>query len=167
MEHKNPDMVGRRSELLATVALTRRLDIEVHRMDLDSGIDFMGIIRPEPDEELQGLLLFGVVVKGTAKPLPSHLAAEKFFRAISSKSGSINGKYFLPVIVLLFSMNHDEGYFSWLVEPDVETEALIQHPDLTFTPFDLKQLDQMTSRIKKWYEQLSVSIAPPTLLGKS
>jgi hypothetical protein len=166
MEHRNPDLVSRRSELLATVALTRRLDIEVRQMDLDSGIDFVGIIRPEPDEELQGFLLFGVVVKGTARPLPSHLAAEKFFRAHRSKSGIIKGKYFFPVIVLLFSMNQDEGYFSWFVEPDVDTETLIQHTDLAFKPFDLRQLDQMISRIKKWYQRLSVAIAPQALLEK-
>jgi len=70
-ETKNAALIAQRSALLATVVLTRRLNIDVHPFGTagDVGIDLIATIRPDADEELQGFLPFAVVVWGTSKEL--------------------------------------------------------------------------------------------------
>ena len=151
------DMIGRRSELLATVVLTRRLNIDVHSFGTkDGGPDLICTIRPEPGEELHGFLPFGVFVWGTSKELASEQEATRFAR--SQRAKIRKEPFLLPVIVLLFSMKKDEAYFAWLVEPCKDSAKLRQSTDLDFTLFDAKQLDRMISRIKKWYERMQTTI---------
>jgi hypothetical protein len=149
-------MVGRRSELLARVVLTRRLNIDVFDLDLGSemGIDFLGSIR---DEKVPGVLLFGVIVWGTPDELDTPEDAEKHVRTHRKKINK-RPRYFIPVIVLLFSMHKDEAFFSWVVEPCENSSQLLEVPGLHFSPFDVKQLDSMTKRITRWYKRLAVNI---------
>jgi hypothetical protein len=150
-------MVGRRSELLATVVLTRRFNIDVHSFGAkDDGPDLICTIRPDPGEKVHGFLPFGVVVWGTAKELASEQEATRFAR---SQQAKIRKEMFLlPLIVLLFSMKKDEAYFAWLVEPCKDSPKLMHLTELDFTSFDAKQLDSMISKIKKWYERLQTTI---------
>jgi hypothetical protein len=73
-------MVGHRSELLARVALTRRLNIDVFNMDIggEMGIDLLCSIR---DPALPGFLPFGVLVWGTSNPLDTSEDLAKQVRA--------------------------------------------------------------------------------------
>jgi hypothetical protein len=153
-------VIERRSELLATVVLTRRLNVDVHPFDAagDIKIDLIGTIRPAPQEELKGFLPFGVVVWGTAKELTSEMEATKFGRSQKKKIPSSQTKFYMPVIVLLFSMHKDEAFFSWLVKPCKETNKLVHASELDFTLFDVRQLDKMVQSIKNWYKRLSNTI---------
>lgn len=105
-------MIGRRSELLAKVLLTRRLREE--------GIDLICTIRLGPGDKLQGFLPFGVMVKGTARKLDTEQEATSF--AHHHRKTFSADKFFMPVIVLLVSMQKDEAYFSWLVRPEKRLE---------------------------------------------
>src|SRR4051812_34675693 len=107
-------MVEQRSELLARVFLTRRLNINVHPFGdkADEGIDFICTLN---HDRVEGFLPFGVLVWGTAKELATEADATAFGR--QKKKAIKQETFFIPVIVLLFSMHNDEGYFSWLVEP--------------------------------------------------
>src|SRR5438105_4159880 len=80
------DMIGRRSELLANVVLTRRLNIDVHSFGTkDDGPDLLCTIRPDPEEEIHGFLPFGVFVWGTSKELASVQEATRFARSQRAK----------------------------------------------------------------------------------
>ena len=151
------NMVGRRSELLANVVLTRRLNINVHSFGKsDDAPDLICTIHPDPEEKIRGFLPFGVFVWGTAKELASEQEATRFAR---SQRAKIRKEAFLiPVIVLLFSMKKDEAYFAWLVEPCKDSTKLMHSTDLDFTLFDGKQLDRMISRIKKWYQRMQTTV---------
>jgi hypothetical protein len=151
------DMIGRRSELLATVVLTRRLNVDVHSFGTkDDSPDLICTIRPDPEEKLHGFLPFGVFVWGTPKELASEQEATRFAR--SQRAKIPNELFLLPIIVLLFSMKKDEAYFAWLVEPCKDSAKLMHLTDLDFTHFDGKQLDRMISRIKKWYQRMQTTI---------
>jgi hypothetical protein len=147
------DMIERRSELLAKVVLTRRLNIDVFRLDEagEIGIDFLCSIR---DEKIRRFLPFGVVVKGTADQLDTSEDAAKHVRTHWKKLDK-RTRCFFPVIVLLFSMYKDEAFFSWLVEPCEDASRLVDVADLDFKAFDVKQLDRMTRRITNWYMRLA------------
>jgi hypothetical protein len=153
------EMIGRRSELLARVVLTRRLNIDVHPFSdtADAGIDLICTIRPDPDDEVHGFLPFGVIVWGTAKELATADKATKYARS-RRKARSPKTQYYMPVIVLLFSMQKDESYFSWLVKPGQDSNKLLDLTELDFTLFDNRQFDKMVNTIKKWYRRLTTTI---------
>jgi hypothetical protein len=151
------DLIGRRSELLATVVLTRRLNVDVHSFGAkDDSLDLICTIRPDPEEKLHGFLPFGVFVWGTAREFASEQEATRFAR--SQRAKIRKEPFLIPVIVLLFSMKKDEAYFAWLVEPCKDSAKLMQLTELDFTLFDAKQLDRMISRIKKWYQRMQTTI---------
>ncbi len=154
-------MVGQRSELLARVALTRRLNIDVFNMDAGGqmGIDFLCSIR---DSALPGFLPFGVLVWGTSNPLDT---SEDLAKQVLGRRKKLDKRtrYFIPVIVLLFSMHNDREFYTWLVEPCEDSTHLVDVADLDFKPFDTKQLDRVIRRITKWYKRLAADIRPETV----
>jgi hypothetical protein len=152
-EGNKAELVERRSELLAQVALTASLDIDVHPFDVggQNRIDLVCTIRPEVERGLQGFMPFGVLLWGTAKELKTGEDATKFAKSHRKIDAQKMVVYSIPVIALLFSMVNDAGYFAWVAEPEKESERLLHRKDLDFTAFDKKQLDRLILRIKKWY----------------
>src|SRR5712692_9048160 len=165
-EADKADMIGKRSELLARVVLTRRLNIDVHPFSdsPDAGIDLICTIRPDPDDKVQGFFPFAVIVWGTAKELTTEDEATKYARS-RKKMHKHKAEFFMPVIVLLFSMQKDEGYFSWLVKPSKESNKLLHLRELDFTLFDSRQLDRMVNSIKKWYQRMTTTIVVDAIGG--
>ena len=143
-------MVGERAELLARVALTRRLNVDVHPFSDkgDIGIDLICTIR---DETLKGFLPFGVVVWGTARPLTHGGEVSAIAR---QKLRTQDTAFFLPVIILVFSMHNDAAFFSWLAQPDPESGKLILAEKPVFRPFTLKHLDWVIDRVVAWYRKV-------------
>ncbi|HTU20656.1 MAG TPA: hypothetical protein VMG10_21530 [Gemmataceae bacterium] len=154
-ETKKADLITERSKMLATVVLTRRLNIDVLPFGTveDMGIDLIGTIRPDEDEPLQGFLPFAVVVWGTTKELHNENEATRYAR--SHKKLRTGTTFFMPVVVLLFSMLKDEAYFAWLVKPCKESGKLLHEKHLKFSVFGVAQLDKMTTAIKRWYGRIS------------
>ena len=158
-------MVGRRSELLARVALTRRLNIDVFNMDMggEMAIDLLCSIR---DPTLPGFLPFGVLVWGTSNPLDTSEDLAKHVRGRRKKLDK-RTRYFIPVIVLLFSMHNDREFYAWLVEPCEDSTHLLDVTDLDFKPFDTRQLDRVVRRVTNWYKLLAADIRPETAENNS
>jgi hypothetical protein len=156
-EIETRDLIVRRTELLANVFLTRRLNIEVHAFGTNGeNPDLICTIRPDPDEVLHGFLPFGVFIMGTDKELANEQEATRFARSHHSK---IKPETFvMPVIALLFSMKKDEGYFTWVVEPVRDSIKLKYVTNPEFRNFDAKQLDKMISQIKKWYQRMQSTV---------
>jgi hypothetical protein len=143
-------IVGERAKLLATVALTRRLNVSVHSFGDrgDVGIDLICTIR---DDDVKGFLPFGVMVWGTPKPLAhggdvSPIARQRLKGHVTT--------FFLPVIILVFSMHDDAGFFSWLVEPNSDGRKLILHTKPIFRPFTTKHVDLVVDTVVEWYQKI-------------
>ena len=153
------NLVTRRSKLLAKVALTRRLNVDVHSFDpAEGGPDLICTIRPDPNEELNGFLPFGVFVWGTSNELASEQDAAKFARTRPAKFRKDTFTFLIPVIVLVFSMKKDEAFFAWVMEPCEDEPRLSHRSSLEFALFDGKQLDILIRRIKGWYERMQSTI---------
>jgi hypothetical protein len=136
------------------------LNIDVFDMDMtgETGIDLLCSIR---DPILPGFLTFGVLVWGTSNPLDTSEDLAKHVRGRRKKLAERTG-YFIPVIVLLFSMHNDREFYAWLVEPREDSTHLVDVADLDFKPFDTKQLDKVIRRITNWYKHLAADIRPET-----
>jgi hypothetical protein len=145
-------MIHRRSEMLARVALTRRLNVDVHPFEdpTDHALDLICTIR---DERVQGFLPFGVVVWGTATEIKNADEATAFAR--QHKKLNPDATFLMPVIILLFSMQNDEAYFAWFVEPSKDRTKLLTVNKPTFKAFDSRELDRMLNRITKWYNRMT------------
>lgn len=150
------EMIGHRSELLAKVVLTRRLNIDVFNLD-ESGEMALDLLCSIRNEKARAFRPFGVLVWGTQDVLDTPEDVARHLRSRRKKHEK-RTRYFFPVIVLLFSMHKDEAYFSWLVEPSEESSQLVEVDELDFKVFDLKQLDRMTKRITDWYKRLALTL---------
>jgi hypothetical protein len=140
-------MAQERAELLARVALTRRLNVRVHPFGDKDDVG-VNLICTVYDDSVKGFLPFGVMVWGTTKPLAqggdvSPIARQRLKSHVTT--------FFLPVIILAFSMHDDAGFFSWLVEPDPEGRKLILHTRPIFRPFTTKHLDLVVKTVVEWY----------------
>jgi hypothetical protein len=143
-------MAGERAKLLARVALTRRLNVSVHPFEDkdDVGIDLICTVQ---DDDVKGFLPFGVMVWGTPRALAhggdvSAMARQRLKGHVTT--------FFLPVIILAFSMHDDAGFFSWLVEPDPEGRKLILHTKPVFRPFTTRHLDLVVEAVVDWYRRI-------------
>jgi hypothetical protein len=153
-------LIGHRAELLARVVLTRRLNISVHPFadGDDHGINMICTLDPSPDDKVKGFYQFAAVVWGTDKDLSTPEQATRYGRSRWRGWNRPKTTFFMPVIVLLFSMQRDDAYFAWLVEPCKDAPKLLQLQHLEFVPFDTKQLDKMIHSIRRWYERLSPQV---------
>lgn len=144
-------MVFQRAELLARVALTKRLNVDVHEFDggRDTGIDLICTIR---DEDIKGFLPFAVMVWGRSTEIVNEHDAATFARP---KLKAIKDTtFYLPVIGLLFSMYRDEGYYCWIAKPDRETGKLARINDADFSPLTTKTLDSVIYQVVEWYKKM-------------
>jgi hypothetical protein len=116
--------VTQRAELLANLALTRRKDVQlVSFADREAaGIDLLARIE-EPVLNGQVFPSFGVKILGTSEPLEDEQSANRYLNR-HGKHRPRRGFLLCPLVVLLFSMEGDVGYFSWLMEPQVSKDAV-------------------------------------------
>src|SRR4051794_38667092 len=109
-------MIEHRARALSTVYLTGRSNIQVFSLG-DFGelgdLDQLGMVL---SESTTMEMLFGVVLKATADPLPDEQRASRYV-AKWNHARKMTPGYPFPVVLLLFSMHEDNGYFCWLVEP--------------------------------------------------
>jgi hypothetical protein len=166
MNESVTDYVGQRAKLLASLVLTRRKDIRLITLDApqDSGIDLLAQMTT-PVMNGQVLPSFGIEVKGTGEPLIDEHSATKFANH-SRKHWPFQGLFFLPIVVFLFSMEEDQGYFSWLMQPHVSKEdgpTLFRVASLEMKKITKKSVDSMIHQVEQWSEamgEVSMKFAP-------
>lgn len=149
--------IAHRTEALATVYLTRRQDVTVTPFQRGH-LDLFVTVTPDEDESPRGFLNLGVIAWGTDKALDSTAAADQFANAKwrnKSKRQRDETIYYFPVILMLFSMVNDEGYFAWVTEPSTRQGAggptLAHLERLTFSKLDRGVLDKIIAKVKAWY----------------
>ena len=122
------EYVEQRAELLAQLVLTRRKDVEVISVGqaFDTGIDLFVRLH-HPVMHGQVLPMFGVQVKGTSTPIPDEQTANAYVNA-GHKHRQTKGLFLFPLVLFLFSVDGDVGYYSWLMKPDVAGEKRLSRP---------------------------------------
>lgn len=158
-------VIAERTELLARVFLTRREDVQVLPFGADD-LTFFASIYSHKATEVKGFCGFGVMVWGTEKELGDDEEATKYMaRKWKHLQKDAKGTifYYIPVIILLFSMVNDTGYYAWLFEPSEEDgqPKLLQQMELRAEKFDKRKLDQVVERVLNWYERFSQMIRVP------
>jgi hypothetical protein len=123
------------------------MNVTVHPFD-DKGSDALDLICTIRDDAVKGFLPFGVMVWGTDKELAHGGDVSPLAR---QKLKDVSSSYYMPVIILVFSMHDDAAFFSWLVKPDHTDGKLRQFTKPIFRPFTAKHLDFVVSSVVNWY----------------
>jgi hypothetical protein len=151
-------MIEHRTQALATVFLTGRNNVEVIPLqDLGDLSMICRILTDEDDSDM----IFGVIHGGTSEPL-SERSAERYlnsrFRALKAVK-----QYPFPVLILLFSMQSDDGFFCWRMEPDVSEgfPVLIRNDRMTCEKANRTSLDSIVERVRAWYAAYYNKIVRP------
>jgi hypothetical protein len=154
MDQSVKDYGIQRAELLANLVLTRRKDVSVFPVGekYDVGIDlFVRVMIPVMNRQV--LPTFGVQVKGTSHPLNDEQAATRYAKGL--KLTPLKGLFLFPIVVFLFSMEGDKGYYSWLMEPFVSSEgspSLERASTLDMTKIQKGSVDDIVQRVVEWFE---------------
>ncbi len=151
MSHAIEDFVGRRVELLATVFLTARPDVEVFPFELADQVSLMARII-SPDDRHPHERLFGIISKGSAKAVRTEVEANRLF----NKDRGPTRQFPFPVLAIAFGMVGDDGYYAWHSEPITSPEgvpSLVVHRTLAGKPAKREALDSIIEKIMAWYDR--------------
>lgn len=143
-----------RAFALATIFLSRRNDFTIYRSGEDDiGIDF--IVHIQHDNHFTGRV-FGVILKYTSTS--RNIKKEGF--SISTKLLHIETD--IPICMMAFTMQSNEGYYKWLYEPvvvegnarliPIATNNTITVRVRDLQDLDAEGLDTIAKRVNDWYE---------------
>jgi hypothetical protein len=115
------DYVAKRAELLANLVLTRQKDVQVHRYQASADVGMDLIVQLPSVGAAKSQLFrpcFGVVVMGTDDSLETEVEATAYANRHWEDRPTMSF-FVAPIVLFLFSMDGDKGYFSWVLEPKV------------------------------------------------
>lgn len=141
-------LAEKRAAAMAYVALTDRDDLEVKAATPTDGP--FNVVVHLTGRRRKGIRQFAVKETGTPDaPTPAdadrHAAAT--VRAIAKA-----GPYPIPAVILLFTLRGNEGYFTWVSEPEAEGD-LVLHTKPAFQPLDAEVLDGIVRAVDGWYDR--------------
>src|SRR5579872_3351221 len=112
------DYVGQRAETLAREFLTRSPDVELHRFD-SGQVDYILTLRSHPISKPRGFMAFGAIVKGTERQIADEQTASRYLKSnvFDKKSKSRTPANFIPMIVIIYSVKTNIGYYAWVTKP--------------------------------------------------
>ncbi len=126
----------------------------------DVGIDlFVRIMKPTSDLHITPS--FGVQVHGRANRVDDKKAVN---RTAAQAVREVHAKGFIlaPIILMVFSMEGDRGYWSWVMEPSVHGEnspSLHRAERMEMTEISDESLDELFSRVIFWFEAMAGILA--------
>jgi hypothetical protein len=149
--------VGERAELLAKLVLTRDKNLEAVPLSerADFGLDMIVRIHP-PIAHGDVLPHFGVNILGTSIHLNDEDMATKVAN-LQWQDRPGKSVYLFPTIVMLFSVDGDSGYYSWLLEPHVGKDrmpTLTKVSPLGMTKISKKTVDDIVEEVKDWFKAM-------------
>ena len=139
------------------VNLTRRDDLVVMHAGQGIGLEFIVYIAKGQEE--QSIRQFGVFLRGTKSPVTvSHL--DKVLRP-TMQSFLRRGQFPYPVCLFDFTMDDDQGYYTWVAEPAVTSDGprLLMHDAAHCRKLDKEALDDIVDRVDRWYDAFFNQIA--------
>ena len=134
---------------LATIVLTRRDDLVITAAKLVPGIDWHVFIQRE-DKPMR--LFFGVILRGVDSPMTPDQANTFLDTSLEQIPGV--RKFAYPVCLMMFELQKQTGFFSWLAEPSInDGEAkLIHHKQVNCVPLTNEVVNHVVEQIVVWYD---------------
>jgi len=155
MPFTTAQLAENRARILAMVQFTSREDLLVTELRHDYGLDLLVQLGSDRNTRRQH---FGVILKATTELLEDEPQAAAALRSLLRGEGNQpSPSYAFPIIVTLFSMPNDRGYYAWLAEPVIagDNAPHLKHQDtVQCSPFDRHGLAEIVRRVNEWYDSL-------------
>lgn len=142
--------IAERVRALAVVYLTRREDLIVTEEGTDVGVDLWVTLNLEDKE---GHRKFGVVLTGVWTAVTAN-HANKVLNPTMQKMLRY-GPFSLPVVLFFFTMENNEGWYTWASEPVVLSKGefeLVQHGEASCRPLDSGAINEIVETVDRWYD---------------
>jgi Domain of unknown function (DUF4365) len=142
--------IAERARISALVYLTRREDLIVTEETADVGGDLWVTLKPGKKE---GHRKFGVQLKGAwAAVAPGHVnkALQPGIQQMLRYR-----PFPLPVVLFFFTMENNEGWYTWVAEPVVSSGGefeLVQHSEASCRPLDGEAINEIIEAVDRWYD---------------
>jgi Domain of unknown function (DUF4365) len=143
-------LISERVRALAIMYLTRRSDLVVREETTDVGIDLLVSVHPE---EKEGLRQFGVELRGSWSAATAESANAGLYTSMQSMRRY--GPFPFPVVLLLFTMQDNQGWYTWAAEPMISSQGnpkLTQHGEAHCRPLDERAVGGLVERVNRWYD---------------
>lgn len=156
-EHSQEWFIEERTRALALIHLTRRDDLAVANAGPGLGMQLIVSIAKHKGEP--SLRQFGVSLHG-ARPGTSEDDLDRTLRP-AIRSLRSKGEYPYPACLFHFSMDDDQGYYTWVAEPAVVEGGprLLMHDAPHCHKLDRAALDDVVTRVDAWYDAFFARIA--------
>jgi hypothetical protein len=156
MAIRHESFIDERVRALATMYLTRRKDLSLNFDEKvkDAGIDLLVDVLPaKANGHGDGRRMFGVQLKGANSSIDIAQAHRWFNSALKGKNHA--PKLPFPLCLILFTMEDNQGYFSWLIEPAIQ-KGLAKLRTVNDKPsvkiLDKVALDGIVESVNGWYD---------------
>jgi hypothetical protein len=150
--------VAERTRALATMYLTRRDDIVIKdARDAEVGLEYLIYIVKET--EVPAVRQFGVALRGTPSPATEG-QLDKVLRPTVRGLHRV-GLVPYPVCLFHFTMEDNQGYYTWVAEPAVIDGApkLLTHSEPHCRKLDREALDGIVNQVDRWYDAFFANIS--------
>jgi hypothetical protein len=142
--------ITERTRALAMVHLTRRDDLVIRNAPPGVGLDLLvGLTRKKGEQSVRQ---FGVFLRGTTDPVTAADLDKRLRPAM--KSFLRIGPFPYPVCLFHFTMDGDQGRYTWVAEPAVTDDAarLVMHEAAHCRELDRAALDEIVVKVDRWYD---------------
>jgi hypothetical protein len=144
--------IAERVKDLAVMYLTRRNDLEVKWQD--KGQEWIHCIVEIKGKDNPARRVFGVELRGTMSPVTDDHANKVLHPSMQNMLR--RGEFPFPACLLYFTMENNEGRFTWIAEPVLEDgkPVLRYHGEADTKKFDKGALDNIIEQINKWFDAM-------------
>ena len=142
--------IAERVRSLAVVYLTRREDLIVTEEATDIGVDLWVTLNLEDKE---GHRKFGVELRGGWTAMDDDHANKSLYPSMQKMLRY--GPFALPVVLFFFTMENNEGWYTWAAEPVVSSGGgfeIVQHDEASCRPLNAEAIDEIVEKVDRWYD---------------
>jgi hypothetical protein len=148
-------LIAKRAGALAVMFLTGRSDLVVEERSADQAPGFLVRFMAAHQE---GIRQFGVEVQGDLSAATMEHADRILLRSL--RHAQADGPFTFPVCLFLFAMQENKAWYTWAVEPLVQTgKAMLRmHKSANCKPLDRRALDDIVTQVGRWYDAFSANL---------
>lgn len=149
--------IGQRAESLTVVYLTRRSDLIVTPQPSCYSLSFLVEISKSGSRSGR---IFGIQIEATVNNTKVFENDNKIFEIKQDlpSTDSISELPF-PVCLFFWTLNNDEAYYKWVLEPVIETQnypRLLFNQNQIFKGLNNEEIEKIVSTVNNWYDSRSL-----------
>jgi hypothetical protein len=142
--------IAERVRALAVIYLTRREDLIVTDATDGFGVDLWVTLNLD---EKEGHRKFGVELRGARTAVTVNNADKVLYNSMQRMLRY--GPFPFPVVLFFFTMEKNEGWYTWAAEPVVSSSGefeIVQHGTAFSRPLNSDAIDEIVEAVDRWYD---------------